>query len=187
MATIDSAPTLAAVRAPFINQFGQPDVWATLVPRSELVFSALGFAITLSGVGDDQRVIINCDLPSGFAYVLMEASLSIDGAEADEWDTNAFCSLADSAADVTAKWKKCLHAPGLLGNSAATSFTRCYVVSAASKIILPGPGLTGRLQLRTMNLTTNKAALVGTAYARFLLFDVNQAQFNAIHTPVPVR
>lgn len=187
MATITTTIVPNAVRTPFINPYGQPDVWNTIIPRSEIVFSSIDFVIDLSGVGDDQLLVVNNDLPAGFAYVLLEHSVVVEGVDADEWAANGHCSLADSSVDASASWKKCLQAPSLISRTTLTNFTRCYKPEGSSKIVIPKPGLVGRLQIQTQNFNTNKVAGVGTTYARFLLFDVNQAQFNAIHTPVPVR
>lgn len=191
-ATISTTIAPAPIRFPYVNPLGEPAVWQTIIPRAELVFSAIDSSITLSGVGDDQRLFVHVDLPESFAYVFIEGSILIQGLDVDAWEANASYRIDSQIGG--GLWAFTENSTSVLaqtnGLSASDNFTRTYAIPAFKKIIIPGlasdSGVT-RATFNVQNLTTNQAVALGTVFFRFLEFDRNQAQNFAINSPVPVR
>lgn len=81
-------------------------------------------------------------------------------------------------------------------NLSATTLARSYHlanVDPIGKVMTPSQtsaGATGAmtLQIQLMNVDLNQSAMIIDGfYARFLEFDLNQARFWAVNTPIPVR
>lgn len=186
MAVITTTFSPLPVSFPFINPYGEPLQWQTGIPRSELVFSVVDQDITLAGVGDTQRVIFNCTLPTGFAYVITEGNMRITGADFADWQNQAFSALS-SEATTTPIWDSVFPMPGIDVTEGPTFGNVIYTSGVTNKIVIPAGGLNGRWRWKVDNLVTNGIAMKLTGFARALVFDRNQAQQWQVNTPLPVR
>lgn len=187
MADILTTITVPGREFPYINPYGEPVQWQTPIPRSEIVFNVVNSAITLSGSGDTQRVLINCFLPTTYAYVLVSAGFVIEGALASQWSDNAYVNIADGTSNGTLTWKKYLQAPSLLASASVGQGLRAYRVDPGlSKIIIPLVDA-GKLEMISQDLNLNEAAINCSVFCRFLVFDRNQAQHWSVNTPIPTR
>lgn len=163
----------------------------TGIPRSEVNFLMTSGFIAASAVGDNQRFIINCDLPSSYAYVLQEVSLSnLVGVDGANWDPNTITTIRTINIDQS-EWRHSLDffSRGDTWDGIAGSVSKSYhmsFINPLKRLIIPGQSAT--LQIHVTNETEEQSSmLIAGFFARFLEFDVNQAHFYAANTPDPTR
>lgn len=159
----------------------------TSIPSAELLFIIKDEAITIAGAGNEQAIVISCDLPRSFCYVLIESTLRITSVDADNWDKQMICNYTDSisVSDVS---MPLTYEQELLGRDSVTSLARTYQLKfPPSKLIIPTK--TDDAQLTIKNFNVVQAGAVGSLkfYARFLRFDRNQSQFWAVNSPILTR
>lgn len=170
---------------PFIG-LGPAAQVITPIPSAEVTFSVISGAITVAAAGNDQSIIVNCDLPRSFCYVLAECSMRISSNDGDNWDQECFTDLQDSQSapiDVIPVRMNNLE----LSHASSASFARTYVAEPPNKVIVPLGVDDGRLSIFLQNVTIDGAVGSLRFYARFLRFDRNQAQFWQVNTPVLIR
>lgn len=188
MATITSSLVPAAERIGYIAPVPNQELWQTPIPRGEVVFSLINGAITVSGAGDNQLLLITATLPSGFAYVLAESYLSIKNADVDAWQAVARFRLRDSSN--TPRWS--IHQryeAGAVINETTANFTRTYQLNCTpmQKVMLCDRATSGELVVSCMNLTLDQAAGTVDFFCRFYQFDLNQGFHWAVNTAFPTR
>lgn len=190
MALITTTLTPLATQLPFIAPAPSIELWETQVPRGEIVFVEQAAAITIAGVGDDQKLQINCDLPRGFAYVLVGSNMMITGADVAQWQNNASFRLRDSNDAASARWT--IHQRYQADSTVMTigaTLNKVYELEskAVSKVILCNLSVPGQLKIQVRNITTDQAAGTVDFFARFFQYDLNQAFRWAVNSPVLVR
>lgn len=186
MAVVTTSLTPTPARFPYANPYGPPGVWSTGIPREELIFTEIAAAIAVATGGNTQRLIINLNLPSTDAYVLVEANFSISGADADEWNAQAFSRLQSEASGVPI-WSIDFQCPGLEVPEGATSGTRVYSSGVSNKVIVSAGTSGGLMFFKTDNNTADGSLMTVNLFARFLVFDRIQAQNFSVNTPTPTR
>lgn len=184
---------------PFIGMGGayaQPPY--NFLPSAELIFTIVNGAVTVAAAGEDQSLMINCDLPRSFCYVLVDCSLFLDCRDADEWDqgTSSLLQNATTATpDVIIPVEISNDFLAFGSSSVGANDVRIYTLkNRPSKVIVPtsalgagGPTSNGRLRVFLGNTTIDGVAGIIHFHARFLVFDRNQAQHWQVNTPVLVR
>lgn len=170
---------------------GDMDKVNTPIPRSEINFQISDGAVTLSGVGDSQSLVITCVLPPSFAYVVQEVSLfNLTGVDADAWQNFGTCRIRNNTAEPTQVWKHSLDffSRGPFFVSATTDGKSYHLASPGELNRLIIPGTNASLVIALHNPTLNDSAMVVDGFlARFLQFDVNQAYHFGSNVPIPVR
>lgn len=186
MAVITTTLTPTPARFPYINPYGPPEVWATGIPREELIFTALGEAIAVATGGNTQRLVVNMNLPAQDAYVLVEASLALSGADNDEWNVQGFSRLISERTGA-ALWAIMFPFPGIEVPEGASAGRKIYSSGVSNKVLLTKHPDGGQLVFKTDNNTADGSVMSFEIFARFLVFDRIQAQNYNVNSPVPTR
>lgn len=188
MATTTTTIALTGRNFPLIGLtgYGYP---SNAIPRSELLFDGAANAITVAAAGEDQIVSITMSLPRGYAYVLLEATLRIYGADVADWDDCAGAELQDS--DVSPQFLAHMsfcNPGGEVAHSAGGVALKTYQVERPiQKVILCDRPGNGRLWVSCMNTTIDGVVMNCNMYARFARYDLEQARYFAVSAAVPVR
>lgn len=187
MATTATLVTIAPRQFPYIG-IGIPAAQLpTFIPSAEIIFQTISSAITVAAAGETQSVLVTCNLPVSFCYVLVEMSMRIESIDALDWSKGTNAELMDSSS-----------APEILiplvidsiNDTEVTETTNSMTYSLKNpptKLIVPAVADDARLSVFTFNSTIDGAVAAVRFYARFLRFDRNQAQFWQVNTPVLVR
>lgn len=172
---------------------GMPDIMGQLtgVPRGEVSFFVDNVEVPLTTGGNDQRYNINCILPQGYAYVLRELFMLIHGTNSGNWSDVAIANLQDaetnSLRDNLMPFE--MFTNGLLETGSATFARKAYTACQVPKQVLypaaPQEGI--KLEIINANTTVDQAVCNVQFNARFLQFDVEQANHFAVNFPAPVR
>lgn len=182
---------------PFISPVPSQDLWNSIIPRGEIIFSEIGTAIITGGAGNEQRIVITLNLPAGYAYAFREFSFYLedvdDAGDVNDWDdTGSFAIQSDSTSATASKWVWYgqITKPAVAGHSTIILLNGTYQLGypeeSLSKIIIPAKaGAKASVQL--FNVVQDGGAMYSNLYARFLQYDLNQAYRSILQTPVPVR
>jgi len=173
-------------RLPLIAPIGEPDIWWTPYPKAEIVYNIQDGAITVAGAGEDQALVISCALPTSFAYVLQDLTMTIKAAgDIDDWRLAALAKLKDATA---AAWELDMVFEGssLMGSAAAQLRTYGLRTEPPQKMLLATGGGA------TLTITLDNPVIDGEAaevdfFARFLQFDLNQGFRTSVNTPILTR
>lgn len=175
------------VQFPYIGIGVAAAQYITAIPSAEIVHTVRDEAITVAGSGNEQVVIITCDLPASFCYVLVESWFRITSDNADDWDQQAVANFTDSltASVVT---MPLIYDNDQLGRNSVAELSRTYgLKTVPSKLIVPTSNDDARVTVKIFNVVQNGGVGVMKFYARFLRFDRNQAQYWQVNTPVLTR
>lgn len=187
MATTATAFVPAMTQFPYIGVGVAASQYITAIPSAEVTFLVSAGVVTVAAAGEDQRVLITCNLPRTFCYVLAESSLLLRSVDADNWDNSARCTFRDSSVTPEITIPVSYPADGL-GHNTATEFSRTYVVKdTPNKLLVPISTDDAVFQIQLSNVTIDGAAGVLNFYARFFRYDRNQSQFWPVNTPQLVR
>lgn len=189
MAITATSFTPGIKRFAYIAPVAPPDSWLTPIPRGEALFAINDGSVLAAAAGASQSFSITCVLPSTFAYIMMEASIELYDQEAGDiatWDSSIRCSVRE---DVTAPaWTASprMDAGSTYSLSAVLKGKSYQVADVPRKMIVPGIA-GGLAYFEAMTTTIDLGILKINALIKFLEFDLNQAHYYAVNTPVPVR
>lgn len=162
----------------------------TEVPRGEVVYSTTNEAVTV-GTGDGQFLEIICNLPRNFAYVLMEIHLGITGVGVDDWDEVALAALVDTKTPNGRSFNLQMQGTSNgLGHrlpGSNFSFRRLYTFEDYAKVLVQGSAARLNVDLANDGLGDLDQVAAFEFYARFLMYDIDQAHHYQVNTPTPVR
>jgi len=115
--------------------------------------------------------------------------MALVGVDAVDWDAVAHCELRDNATVANAAWVIPIELtnPGIAHEQTATVSRAYQMGRGVSKVFVPTKGENARMRITCMNLTVDGTLMTLTLYSRFLVFELNQALFWGVNTPVPVR
>lgn len=185
MATTATLFTPTGKAFPFIGIGVAAAQLITPIPSAEFVFQIIGGTVTVAAGGEDQSILVNCNLPRSFCYVLVELTCRIESGDAADWLLASSCTLQDSAAEPDTV------IPIVFENvsfGALGSGQRTYqAANVPSKLIVPLSVDNGVLATFFKNPVVDGVAGTLHFYARFLRYDRNQAQFWQVNTPVLIR
>lgn len=163
---------------------------STGIPRAELNYTISNGVIALSGVGDSQRIVITCELPLSYAYVLQEVSLcNLTGVDGDNWPDRGFACIRNNLLNGT-DWKSAvdIFSRGDFSD-AVGGFGKSYICPSnnyVSRLIIPETSANFLMNLH--NITTNQSAMtLGAFHCRFLQYDIAQAYTWPVNSPVLTR
>lgn len=147
--------------------------------------------IAATGAGDNQRMNVIISLLQGFAYCLVDFSLTIEAAVGATHHFPASCFV---------NWYNAVSTPGvgltmeavsdnLTYRSTNNQESRTYRIPVVPKaILLPsGPSDQDQFRCESVNQTANDTAYTVSFFARFLEFSVEQAHNWQANTPQSVR
>lgn len=187
MATITTSFTPEGLTFPYIGIGVDPAQFITMIPSAEVMFQITSGAVTLSGVGDDQKINIDCALPRSFAWALVESSLILKSVDAGDWDLNCRSWLVDATTNPVYNTPIEYVSEGLAHDTTLQESLTYTVRNLPTKIIVPHSTLDANFHVQLHNITLNDAAGVMTFSARFLRYDLNQAHYFAVNTPLLTR
>lgn len=158
------------------------------IPRAEIVFAQIDGAVTISGVGDTQRINVNMNLPRNYAYALVDANIAVTGVDALQWATTVAMAVFNDLAAVTQK----VHLQGVsngLLNTGADSRKSYTFATLTKQIIKPLVGSASSVfaQVQLSNNTTDQTAMEVDFFFRWFQFDIDQALHFAVNQAILVR
>ncbi len=156
------------------------------LPRGFISYENSAVAITVAGAGEDQVWRINCVLPIGYAYILVDAHISMQGAIADlaGWDTVMNAEL---------NFDTPVRAIQFDGVSQGDTFStttidrRVFTFPDLPQAIIPVNDIVSQVGFRVGNHTTDDAAMTGSVFVRLMQYDIEQAHYYALHTRQLIR
>lgn len=180
--TLNPTPT----RLPLIAPVGEPDIWWSQYPKAEIVFALAGAAVTVAGIGNTQRLVINCVLPSTFAYVLQDLTLNMTSAtDIDDWQSATLTNIRDGNPPIWTQW---LPFEGLsTGGHAGITFKTWALTTPPTNKTLLGINPDPRLQVTIDNPVITGEVAVANLFCRFYQYDLNQGYRTAINAPILTR
>lgn len=192
MATITTSLTPSPRFFPY-QGISDPNRDQSVVPRGELVFSGQREAITDGGVGNDQLLAINCQLPQNFSYVLTDVGLTIEMVDVGDtclWDETVQLTALD--AQTVANRFLTTPYPGIsTGNFLeleGAAGRQVYAFNSLPRfVILPPAGDNASVLISAGNPTLNDNSSTATFLVRVLMYDISQAYHYEVNTPIPVR
>lgn len=189
MAIETTTVLLTESSVPYIGAAPTRVQWPTNIPRSEKIFTAINFAVTVASGGDTQAIIVTCVLPEGFAYVMLEGAVQLTGADIADWNPAVFATLDDRTANPQLRDVYQVDRGGVASaGGAGAGLTTCYrCLNCPTKMLIPSASPGGQNRWVLENLVVDGAAMTVICYFRFLVFDLNQAYYWAVNTPMPVR
>lgn len=157
--------------------------------------SVVNQAIPTPGAGNNQYVICKLQPPKNFAYVLMDIFVGLNAGSTsttNNWSVMNYVIQDDSsganrrfriAGDLTTQGK------GFLGSSAIFALkTWCLPAGCRpSLMIIPPRGAQPEVAITAYNETAADIAYEANVYARFLQYDIDQANYFAPNTPLLIR
>lgn len=189
MATVTT--TLVPPPIPFAYA-GFPDVYLpdTSHAAGDIRFQAFDQAIDLSGVGDNQALVVNMDLPSDYSYVLVDLTFGISSGTAattNNWPLQMDCHLQDSVTGHVFESWIALDSAGICLSASDRENLIYSAPRLPTPVVVAVPGSMVRLQIQSFNETANDQAYLAHVFARFMRYTVVQATHYAVNTPIPVR
>lgn len=187
MAVITTAFTPTPSRFDF-QGIPEPAEEKTSLPRAEVVFEASSQSIPAPGAGNNQRFTISCDLPSGYAYVFMDAGVLVSGASAGG---NNFVDVLGSQfgrSSTSAQFYAQFKSEGITYGSSGLQQQLFRPLQRYSGVVMPmSPEAEPNMTVWGHNTTADDIAYVCNFKLRFLQFDIAQSYRVAVNAPIPVR
>lgn len=187
---VDNTPfTPPLTRFAYISPTPPPNSWLTPIPRGEAIFSVFFDTIAAPSAGDSQSMSITCALPTTFAYILMEATVEIYDAEVGDtadWDPALRATVRESASQGEWIATPRMDAGAAFSISAILKGKVYQMLDPPKKMIIPKVG-GGEVFFAMQNTSVDGGPMTCNALVKLLEFDLNQAHYYAVNTPVPVR
>lgn len=186
MATTTTTTDPDPVSFPFTGLPGLRVLEQSPIPRGFVSFENSSVTIAVAGAGEDQTWRINFILPIGYAYILTEVHIQLQGAIAEmaDWDEVMNGELNWQAGP------RAIPFDGVsLGDTMATTTLdrRVYTFSDLPKTIMVVDDAASQAGFRIGNHTVDGLAMSGSVFGRFLQFDIEQAHNWEVHTPQLIR
>lgn len=176
------------------------------LPNGEYQFSIDGSvngAIPATGAGDNQRFTVECVLPGAQSYVMLGATLTLQGGTAGStvhwqntirgwWQSGTTGTLGVAGfvrQDVDFEAGQA-SAFGVWSGAVDTQVeSKIYELVRVPTVALSPPvaGGTPRLQLASYNATANDQAYMLYFFARFLAYDIERGFAAGLNTPQLIR
>lgn len=173
---------------PFVGS-GPQQQYGSPIPRAEVTFSAQSTAVAASAAGDSQMLRITCTLPPSFAYVLQEVNLfELVGDDVGNWENCSSSRISNSAPTDTWVYALNVCSSGKF-EVAGFGVTKSWFLEPGGglrKVIIPGTACDLVVHIGNDTLEQSSVSL-GSFFARFLVFDIQQAHNYVMNTPQIVR
>lgn len=171
----------------FTGLEGLPEQDRSRLPRGRIDFAESSVVIA-EGALEIQLWIVSCTLPEGYAYAIQEVHSGVAGTLADvaNWDTAALGGFTDTD-NILISFDG-VNVAGVTSIS-LTNTQRMYTFDIPPKSIIVGStGAAGTvLTVTHSNPTIGDAAIAGTFFASFMMYDIEQAHHVLVNTPQLVR
>lgn len=180
MATTTTATVLAPVLFPFAGLDALPSLDRSWFPRGVIAFESPSIAITAAGAGEDQLWTVAMTLPIGYAYIITDVHVRMQGAIADlaGWDKSIAGNFGDTDRAIPFDG---VNQEDVMVTTALD--VRTWTFPDLPTAILINSDGTTNASLTVGDHTTDDGAMTGSVFASFLVYDVEQAHHVRIHTP----
>ncbi len=162
--------------------------------RGICFFNANNEPVLLSGVGDNQRILINFTLPRNFAYSLECLSVGLTASTAAgtcNFGSNAKFQMNDAVTGADRKHEIVLgaFANGAANNNSTNLETKQYKLwNHWCHPVIPASSADSIFtQFDVFNETANDGAYSLDIAASFLQYDISQVYNTGVNSPLPVR
>lgn len=159
-------------------------------PQSEVRFEGVAESVTAGGVGNEQRLLIQANLPRNFAHALVDASIILKGADAGSLNFGASAvGFFQNAASPTIQYAMELTSTNVAVTGSAINERRVYTPKAYPTVVMkPNTGADNNTaNFQIFNATQNDVAIEVSFFFRFLQFTINQADQVGVNAMLPVR
>lgn len=158
-------------------------------PFAEIGYAVVGGAIAVEAGGDSQKIDVQCNLPVNFAFSLMSLSAKLSGTDIADWEAVADCFMTDGATTGGEKRTKLIAIPSWSEGITGTDKVRIYRFDFKGLgVILPGNAVSiPQIRFILSNDTVDGSAMTLNFFARVLQFNIEQAYYFAVNSPMPVR
>lgn len=161
------------------------------LPKGELWFFA-DSPITVSGAGDYQSVVVNCNFPRNFAYALLDISYRIYGASvAITFDDVASFGIQNGfkfLGGTTSYASYELFTDGQMGSADVTTCAKIYALREKPTALVYADTNNESVQIIHNNINANQAQAVNVQmFCRFAQYTIEQANHVMVNTPQLVR
>lgn len=174
---------------PLVGIQDQPQQQSYL-PKGLMLFAIgeVSANIPASGAGDSQFLIVNCELPRGFAYALQDCHFDIQGTDADAWLPATRVTLSSNATTALARTFIMTEVQSI-GVAAIGTNLRTYglVNPMKSLMIVESKAAAGHFGILITNETLNQSAITFHMYVSLVQYNIEQAHHVRVNTPQIVR
>ena len=170
----------------------------TGIPRCRLLFNE-NFSTTGTGVGDEEDLYINLDLPENYFYRPLQIGITFytgTVAAMQAWDNHS--ALVEIRGNYSATTYSHLEPANLLGAGAAASTLDSYGATTTEHMLVLNANMqslgqildgrqrgvvTPRYRVRMTSSTASIAAITGNIYASFLQYDIDEGLAYPLYYP----
>jgi len=156
----------------------------TNAPRGEVVFNVNNGIVQEALPGEQQLLVVTMNLPSNFAYVLVDLFLQIQATDAEDWESEALCVL-NANDDQAIKFN--LPSTGFSTFLASGLQSRTYEVVNLPKVLVRPPAVGNTFTINVQQTMNQAPQANTTVYARFLQYDIAQHHDVAVNLPILTR
>lgn len=188
MATVTTSSSPTGMIRPFSEPMDVNRAYSA-APIGEITFYTGTISIAAAGATDNQRLTVDFNFPTNYAYALTRMSMFIQNTNNTvNFGDQVYCFLLDTllAADATL-----FEAFGLTSEGVAvtpTWYKQYRPLNFPDKYLFRSkPGDQARVALELYNATANDTAMSAFAYLRALVYSVNQDYGSIVNSPVLVR
>lgn len=164
------------------------------VPRGEVRFSVINGVVSVPTAGDDGIIEIDCQFPQNFAYAYGEMSMKIaedTGLTTNNWQNNGQILTISSSPRPTAKQQAFhnLQSPGEIMKLEGRSAEKIYAPVANTQLTYKADrnGANVEVKITVGNPTEDHGAALVNFFARYFMYDVEQANHYQVNAPTLVR
>lgn len=160
------------------------------IPRSELRFGVVGGALAVPTLGDQQQAFISLSLPFNFAHVIVDLTASVQAdvaGEAISWPDTAVCNFFPQGGNYVYEIELVSGGEHVFSTGSGKE-QRVYSPTQLPKVTMVPPA--GQRNVFNMQLTAS--GIDGVAvdvdfFARFLTYDIAQANHYLVNSPQVIR
>jgi len=182
----------AAARIVSWQSFPDPSRVNSPQPRGEMQFLTEATALTDGGVGNEMMLAGVFTLPRNFSYTLLELLVRISktAAGTNNFENSLGAEVIDDNDGTNQTVRFQFEMVSVNVCSLGTLFeTKLYTPVTIPKVVMIAPGGEGpaEVSIRCLNRTQADADYAAALWARFAIFDIEQAHFAEVNTPVLIR
>lgn len=177
-----------------INQWSGVDAnvrAASQVPRGEVRFTLINGVIPAPAAGNDGVVTIDCQFPQNFAYVFGEMTLKIDSLLNNLWQNHGQILMLSSSPRATAAQQtfNTIQSPGSYMQLEGRSGEKIWTPVGNSQLTYKADrnGANVSMSVQIGNPTEDHEAATANFFARFFIYDLEQANHYQVNSPTLVR
>lgn len=188
MATTQTTVTGEAVPWPY-RTLPSPAQKDSNLPLGEFRFGSTSSTIEAADAGEDQRFIVNCELPKNYSYALLSVNAAMQFAAADipDWQLTAHATWANS---ITGAGRVSVPFAGIGARMLVDNFVIWDFNNNIPSIIHEAPPNNSgqvRLSFRGTNAVIDGGECYLTWQVRVLYYQIAQGHSTLINTPILTR